>query len=158
MSLLETVRTARIRFNDPRSHRVNPQMVATCHPDHIQRYRFARAFAEGRRVLDVGRGAGYGSAELAQTADSVVGIDPYGEGIEFARRTYPRCEFRHEDVFAHRGEYDLIVAFEVIEHVEDAAGFADAITKSAGEPLSSIEETLEQAFVQIAVARRPGPA
>ena len=36
--------------------------------EHVARYAFARRYAEGKRVLDAGCGAGYGSAELAQSA------------------------------------------------------------------------------------------
>ena len=43
--------------------------------EHMARYAFAARLARGKRVLDAGCGAGYGSAELAQAADSVVGAD-----------------------------------------------------------------------------------
>ena len=37
--------------------------------EHLARYTFAARLARGKRVLDAGCGAGYGSAELAQPAD-----------------------------------------------------------------------------------------
>jgi SAM-dependent methyltransferase len=44
--------------------------------EHMARYTFAARLARGKRVLDAGCGAGYGSAELASQADSVtVGVD-----------------------------------------------------------------------------------
>jgi 2-polyprenyl-3-methyl-5-hydroxy-6-metoxy-1,4-benzoquinol methylase len=44
--------------------------------EHIGRYRFARDFVRGRRVLDIACGEGYGAAALARAgAASVIGID-----------------------------------------------------------------------------------
>jgi len=61
--------------------------------EHVARYTFAARLARGKRVLDAGCGAGYGSAELAQAADSVVGVDRAAEAIDFARASYgsPTC-------------------------------------------------------------------
>ncbi len=44
--------------------------------------------ALSKRVLDAGCGAGYGAAELSQTAQSVVGADSAAEAIAFARAHY----------------------------------------------------------------------
>ena len=38
--------------------------------EHLARYAFAVRLAGGKRVLDAGCGAGYGSAELAVAADA----------------------------------------------------------------------------------------
>ena len=43
--------------------------------EHVHRYRFATEFARGRSVLDIACGEGYGTAALAATARSVVGVD-----------------------------------------------------------------------------------
>src|SRR5947209_10327949 len=56
--------------------------------EHIARYAFAARLAHGKRVLDAGCGAGYGSAELAHTAQSVIGMDISAEAVEFARANY----------------------------------------------------------------------
>ena len=37
--------------------------------EHMARYNFAARLTRGKRVLDAGCGAGYGSAELAQSAE-----------------------------------------------------------------------------------------
>src|SRR5208282_2506133 len=57
--------------------------------EHMARYTFAARLARGKRVLDAGCGAGYGSAELAQAALWVVGVDVAAEAIDFARAHYP---------------------------------------------------------------------
>jgi len=91
--------------------------------EHVARYTFAARLARGKRVLDAGCGAGYGSAELAQAADSVVGVDRAAEAIAFARANYCLPNLRFEqascDALPHpSGSFDLVVAFEVIEHLD----------------------------------------
>jgi protein-L-isoaspartate O-methyltransferase len=53
--------------------------------EHLARYTFAARLARGKRVLDAGCGAGYGSAELSLSAHSVVGVDSAAEAVAFAR-------------------------------------------------------------------------
>lgn len=95
--------------------------------EHFSRYAFASTFAEARRVLDVGCGTGYGAAELAQTATSVEGIDSSAEAIEHARTRYPLPNLRFQVASAESlpfGEhsFDLVVSFEVIEHLPECRG------------------------------------
>ena len=56
--------------------------------EHLARYTFAARLSRGKRVLDAGCGAGYGSAELARAADGVVAVDQAAEAVEFARAHY----------------------------------------------------------------------
>src|SRR6266404_1534073 len=56
--------------------------------EHMARYTFAVRLARGKRVLDAGCGAGYGSAELANVAAQVTGIDVAADAVEFARANY----------------------------------------------------------------------
>jgi SAM-dependent methyltransferase len=91
--------------------------------EHVARYTFAARLARGKRVLDAGCGAGYGSAELAQAADSVVGVDRAPEAIDFARASYGLPNLRFEQASCEAlphpdGSFDLVVAFEVIEHLD----------------------------------------
>src|SRR5437588_7051338 len=87
--------------------------------EHLARYNFAARLARGKRVLDAGCGAGYGSAELAQTAGRVTAIDIAAEAVEFARAHYaaPNLSFEQASCTAlpfENGAFDLVVAFEVI--------------------------------------------
>ncbi len=92
--------------------------------EHLARYTFAARLSRGKRVLDAGCGAGYGSAELARGAERVVGMDRAAEAVEFAREHYraPNLWFERGSCTAlpHAdASFDLVVAFEVIEHLEN---------------------------------------
>ena len=96
--------------------------------EHLARYAFAARLSRRKQVLDAGCGAGYGSAELARTATAVLGIDSSAEAIAFARAQYPAPNLRFEEADcsalpAPDGSIDLLVAFEVIEHLQDWRAF-----------------------------------
>jgi SAM-dependent methyltransferase len=96
--------------------------------EHMARYNFAARLTRGKRVLDAGCGAGYGSAELARSAESVVGVDVAPEAIAFASAHYELPNLRFEEASCtalpfEDAAFDLVVAFEVIEHLADWQGF-----------------------------------
>ena len=102
--------------------------------EHMARYHFAVRLARGKRVLDAGCGAGYGSAELADVAESVTGIDIAPEAIAFARAHYERPNLSFEEASCTGlpfgdASFDLVVAFEVIEHLEDWKGFLHEVRR-----------------------------
>jgi SAM-dependent methyltransferase len=102
--------------------------------EHMARYNFAARLTRGKRVLDAGCGAGYGSSELAQTAESVVGVDIAPEAIAFARAHYERPNLRFEEASCTKlpfedAAFDLVAAFEVIEHLENWRGFLKEVRR-----------------------------
>jgi 2-polyprenyl-6-hydroxyphenyl methylase/3-demethylubiquinone-9 3-methyltransferase len=75
------------------------------------------------RILDLGCGNGYVSAELARLGHDVLGVDVSPDGIEIARRAYPAARFEVCSVYDERlatlagGPLDCVIALEVIEHL-----------------------------------------
>ena len=89
--------------------------------EHVARYLLATHLAPARRVLDAACGEGYGSAMLAAAgAARVVGLDIDEDTVRRARSRYG-LDARVGEVgrlpFAD-GEFDLVVSFETIEHVD----------------------------------------
>lgn len=91
---------------------------------HLKRYEFARPWCSGKIVLDAGCGVGYGTAFLAEVAETVVGVDVDEEALAYARGRYarPNVEFVAGDLldpaFSDRS-FDVVCAFEAIEHLDD---------------------------------------
>jgi SAM-dependent methyltransferase len=92
---------------------------------HTASYAFALQHAAGKRVLDMGCGSGYGVARLAGVAASVVGVDVSDEAIAFARASYARANTGYRVIEPDAplpfddASFDLVVSFQVIEHVHD---------------------------------------
>ncbi|MBN8929402.1 MAG: hypothetical protein BGO51_07900 [Rhodospirillales bacterium 69-11] len=102
--------------------------------EHYHRYLFARHFCADRDVLDVASGEGYGSAQLAQVAKSVVGVE-YDSGTAAAAQ----AQFRRDNLRYVQGDaralplpdacVDVVVSFETIEHFDRQAAFVAEIRR-----------------------------
>jgi len=93
--------------------------------EHMSRYMFAAQFVQGKRVLDLGCGCGYGSCYLAKHgATEVIGIDNSEEAVKFSQCHYDasNLDFEVQDATAIRfdsSSFDVVVAFELIEHLRN---------------------------------------
>ncbi len=97
---------------------------ATTFWEHIYRYRLAAKYVQGKRVLDIACGEGYGSASLAASgAAHVLGVDISQEACDHATARYG-IETRvgsAEDIPLESKSVDVLVSFETIEHVPHPA-------------------------------------
>lgn len=92
--------------------------------DHVARYEFASRIATPP-VLDACCGVGYGASILADAGHKVFAVDSHGMAIRTALKHYCRegiawvCADIH-DAPDLLGPMGTVVAFECIEHIEDA--------------------------------------
>jgi len=107
--------------------RFTPECVREIWYEHIQRYAFAGELIKDKKVLDAACGEGYGSAHLARNARSVIGVDISESAIGHARERYSadNLQFRVAnccDLPFDDDQFECIVSFETLEHLEDQAG------------------------------------
>ncbi|MDX2209412.1 MAG: bifunctional 2-polyprenyl-6-hydroxyphenol methylase/3-demethylubiquinol 3-O-methyltransferase UbiG [Sphingopyxis sp.] len=86
----------------------------------------------GKRVLDVGCGAGLLTEPLARLGGAVTGVDAAPENIEAAKAHAAgqglEIDYVAGDIAAlDLGAFDLITSMEVVEHVIDPNAFIDAL-------------------------------
>jgi len=94
---------------------------------HHAAYEFAAARAAGLDVIDLGCGSGYGAAKLVASTASLVGLD----------RVRPDTHARQAPVRWLRADlygiplapqsFDLVVSFQVMEHLDDPTAYLEAI-------------------------------
>ena len=86
---------------------------------------------EGKSALDVGCGAGLLAEPLARLGATVTAIDAAPELIEAAKAHAAGAglavDYRCVAVEHLDGQFDLVTAMEVIEHVADPQGFANSL-------------------------------
>ena len=102
--------------------------------EHWHRYLLARELVRDRDVLDVACGEGYGSALLAQTARSVVGVDFSATAVAHARASYVqpnlRClEGNALSIPLDAAAVDVVVSFETLEHFRDHDRFLQEVKR-----------------------------
>lgn len=119
---------------------VDERMVPSKHKgsgiygEHIARYEAATGIVTGKRVLDIASGSGYGTALLAQYAEIAVGVDVSAEAINFSKREYKlnNTIFKKSNgktIPYNDNEFDVVVSFETIEHLEDVSLFMDEVKR-----------------------------
>src|SRR5258708_160079 len=83
--------------------------------------RYRRAHGQ-TRLLEIGCGTGEFIREIAGDSDlKITGSEIYLKGLVYAREKIPGVEFVQFDVKQGRlsGEFDIVAAFDVIEHIDD---------------------------------------
>ncbi len=90
-------------------------------------YDFINTQTKPLRILDVGCGYGYLVHSLRRESHRALGIDISSKAIETANKNFGNY-FSISSTPA--GKYDLIIATEIIEHVQDPRGFIQQLMES----------------------------
>ncbi|MBW2605747.1 MAG: methyltransferase domain-containing protein [Deltaproteobacteria bacterium] len=122
-------------FTGERAMPLAPNMEQQVMREHWARYNCLAPIVEGKRVLDIACGAGYGSDLLAETAQVVVGGDISHEAITYCKAQYyrkPNLQFGVMDIrklpFVDNS-FDLAVSFETLEHIVEGNQFLREICR-----------------------------
>ena len=117
-------------------HKLNPVRLAYIRDQIDQHWSLdEREFKplKGRSALDVGCGAGLLAEPLARLGAAVTALDAAPELIEAAREHAAaqrlEIDYRTATVEEVEGQFDLITAMEVIEHVADPRAFIGSIAR-----------------------------
>ena len=148
------------RLNPPRLRHIRAQADAHWGGD-------PRSFTPlaGKRVLDVGCGAGHLAEPLARLGATVTGIDAAPEVIDAARAHAGAAglaiDYRAGGIEALAGErFDLVLSLEVIEHVGDQSAFVRGLAGALAEGgllvLSTPNRTPLSRLAMITVAEGSG--
>ncbi|MBN1530843.1 MAG: class I SAM-dependent methyltransferase [Thermoleophilaceae bacterium] len=101
--------------------------------EHRARYWWAADYVESKDVLDAGCGTGFGTAMLAERHPArLVGVDIAPDALERARRLAPNAEIARGDLRElpfEDSSFDIVVCFEVIEHIERADEVLDELRR-----------------------------
>lgn len=95
---------------------------------HQVPYEELKKYVSDKTILEVGFGAGYGSAGLAQSARQVEAVDVSKEALEYASEHYARQNIRFQLYdgktlpFADES-FDFVFTFQVIEHIREDIDF-----------------------------------
>jgi len=102
-------------------------------PREKARYEYASRFCDiDKRVLDIGCSSGYGSRMLNHT--DYTGVDYDASVIDYAKQEFPQQSFFQHDItsddfedFLRIGKFDVIIAFEILEHVDNGREIAQML-------------------------------
>lgn len=147
-------------MNVERAEPGTPQWAELAAP-HLARYLFAAERSAGRRVLDLGSGAGYGAALLRTAgATAVLGVDADAASVARAQARHGGAGVSFSLADCHElagvpSGWDVITCFEVIEHVSRP----EALLAAAGSRLAAdgvlLVSTPERAGTPPFVGDRP---
>ena len=99
------------------------------------RYMWAESFVSGKRVLEVGCGSGAGCLRLLSAgAGEVMGIDVDADAVRLARDNHSSQNLEFEVVRDSQfpvadGGFDVVVALETIEHVQNDVQFVEELAR-----------------------------
>jgi 2-polyprenyl-6-hydroxyphenyl methylase/3-demethylubiquinone-9 3-methyltransferase len=117
-------------------HKLNPTRIS-----YIKRQicgHFERDYAsfdtlDGLEILDIGCGGGLVCEPLSRLGGTITGIDAGEKAIKVAKAHAAlndlEITYKCEPSDNHDGQYDVVLALEIIEHVDDVPSFIESVAK-----------------------------
>jgi SAM-dependent methyltransferase len=104
------------------------------HLAHLKAYEEAAALGINKSVLDLGCNNGYGSAVLSSRCANVMGIDVSPMAIQDAQQRFGNyginfLVYDGRTIPFDDHSFDMIVSFQVIEHISDIASYLGEIVR-----------------------------
>jgi ubiquinone/menaquinone biosynthesis C-methylase UbiE/glycosyltransferase involved in cell wall biosynthesis len=120
-----------LEFTDKRMASIAEEQIDF---EHYHRYCLTRDLCEGRDVLDVASGEGYGAALLAGVARSVSGLEIDASSVAHAETNYrsPNLRFLQGDALAlplPDASVDVVVSFKTLEHLANHQRFISEVRR-----------------------------
>ena len=126
---------------------------------HLKAYEIAAEIVQDKIVLDCGCNIGYGTKVLSTHCKEVVGIDVSPKAIKEARRRYGPDGLTFYVVDGNHlpfkdGYFDVVVSFQVIEHINDYTPYLTEIKRVLRESGIAVFTT-PNAWIRIDSDMRP---
>ncbi|MBI2613550.1 MAG: methyltransferase domain-containing protein [Candidatus Levybacteria bacterium] len=101
---------------------------------HLAAYKYAASYVDRKKsVLDLGCSDGYGSFLIAKISKETVALDIDKKTIEDARKKYSMANLKfvlgNALSLKWKNKFDIVVSFQVIEHIEDVNLYLHQIKK-----------------------------
>lgn len=116
----------------PGSSRFYSELTSSCphyYTDHKWEFDYVKEFLKANhRVLDVACGKGAFLRSILDSVDTAIGIDTNPDAVSGGSKTKLRIHNQSVEEFAveHSDEFDLVSAFQVIEHLGSVMPFVEA--------------------------------
>ena len=103
------------------AERLETFVVSEVAVEHLHRYAIVLQLADGKKVLDIASGEGYGSNLIAGKATEVVGVDISADAVKRAGQKYKKDNLKFlegsaAEIPCENNYFDIVVSFETIEH------------------------------------------
>lgn len=102
--------------------------------EHFIRYLCAQKLTDGKVVLDIACGSGYGTKLLAQNAKKVYGVDIDEDTVNYAKKNFSASNIEYklgdgENIPLEDNSVDVVITFETIEHIKDYKQFVKEVKR-----------------------------